>query len=96
MREGKTSTGFSYKFDEQRLDDMRFVEVLSVVIDDKSSILDKLTGTSRLITMLLGEEQKEALYQHIEKQHGRVPRAELEKALEEIMNTAGEESEKNS
>ena len=93
MRDGNTSTGFHYSFDEQNLDDMRFVDVLTVVVDENSSLLDKLAGTSKLLEMLLGKEQKSALYEHIGK--GRVPREALEKALEEIMNGAGEEAEKN-
>ena len=97
MKEGITSTGFRYQFDERNLDDMRFVDVLTVVVDDKSSLLDKMTGVSRLLAMLLGEDQKEALYKHIgESYGGRVPRADLENALEEIMNGAGEDAEKNS
>lgn len=96
MRDGNTSTGFHYSFDEQNLDDMRFVDVLTVVVDENSSLLDKLAGTSKLLEMLLGKEQKAALYEHIGKEYnGRVPREALEKALEEIMNGAGEEAEKN-
>ena len=98
MRNGTTSAGFAYQFDEVTLDDMRFVDILAIVVDDKASPLDKVVGASKLLTLMLGEEQKEALYKHIgEKYNGRVPRAELEKALEEIMSDgAGEEAEKNS
>lgn len=97
MKKGITSTGFRYQFDEQTLDDMRFVDVLTTVVDEKSSPLDKLSGASKLLTMMLGTEQKEALYEHIGKSFGgRVPSEELNKALEEIMNGAGEEAEKNS
>ena len=96
MKDGNTSTGFHYSFDEKNLDDMRFVDVLVVVVDENSSLLDKLAGTSKLLEMLLGKEQKAALYEHIGKDYGgRVPREALEKALEEIMNGAGEEAEKN-
>lgn len=96
MKNGITSTGFEYEFDERNLDDMRFVDVLTVVVDDNSSMLDKLSGISKLLTMLLGEEQKKALYEHIGKSYdGRVPRDALENALEEIMNGAGKDAEKN-
>jgi hypothetical protein len=89
MRTGKTSTGFEYQFDEQALDDMRFVDILTAVIDDETPLLDKLHGTAELIRLLLGDEQKKALYRHIGEQHGgRVPRADLEKALEEIMSSS--------
>lgn len=86
MREGVTSTGFPYQFEEERLDDMRFVDVLVSVIDDKADLLDKCKGVSELLEMLLGAEQKKALYEHIGKSHdGRVPRADVEAALAEIM-----------
>ena len=31
MKYGKTSSGFAYEFDELKLDDMRFVDILAVV-----------------------------------------------------------------
>ena len=97
MRKGTTSTGFVYEYDEARLDDMRFVDVLAVVVDPEAPQFDKIAGASRLIEMLLGREMKAALYEHSGKAHeGRVPRAELEAALEEIMAGAGKDAEKNS
>lgn len=94
MIKGKTSTGFEYEYDEARLDDMRFVDVLAVVVDPDAPPFDKIAGASKLLTMLLGEDLKKQLYDHIGKEHdGRVPRAELEKALEEIMQA--KDAEKN-
>ena len=95
MIRGTTSTGFAYEYDETRLDDMRFVDVLAVVVDPDASPFNKISGASKLLTMLLGPEMKEALYAHIGKAYnGRVPRAELEQALEEIMQS--KDAEKNS
>ena len=89
MRKGTTSSGFAYEFDETRLDDMRFVDILTVVLDPEAQQFDKIAGVSTLIGMLLGQEMKADLYAHIGKRFdGRVPRAELEKALEEIMSGA--------
>lgn len=96
MKRGTTSTGFVYEFDETRLDDMRFVDTLAVVLDPEAPEFDKISGTSRLVTMMLGPELKKRLYDHIGAAHdGRVPRAELEKALEEMMSAAGKDAEKN-
>ena len=96
MKRGTTSSGFRYEFDEARLDDMRFVDVLATVLDPEGSPFERASGVSRLITMLIGPEMKKALYEHIGQAHeGRVPQAELEKALEEIMAGAGEDAEKN-
>lgn len=85
---GTTSTGFAFEFDPLSLDDMRFVDVLAMVLDQDAPLFDRTAGVSKLITMLLGGEQKKALYEHIGQQYGgRVPQADLEKALEEIMDT---------
>lgn len=97
MVKGTTSGGFEYEYDEARLDDMRFVDVLAVVLDPEASLFEKTSGASRLVSMLLGEDMKRALYEHIGKAHdGRVPRDELETALGEIMRAAGKDAEKNS
>lgn len=98
MTRGTTSTGFEFEYDEERLDDMRFVDVLAVVVDPEAGDLAKVSGASRLLTMLLGADLKAALYDHIGKSHnGRVPRAEMETALEEIMRAANrKDAEKNS
>ena len=91
MRSGTTSTGFAYSYDEERLDDMRFVDILAVVVDPEAPPFAKIAGASKLLTMLLGEDMKQALYAHIGKDYegGRVPRAALEAALGEIMNAPG-------
>ena len=97
MIKGTTSTGFAYEYDETRLDDMRFVDVLARVVDPETPKLDKISGVSRLTDLLLGPELKAALYAHIGAAHGgRVPAAELEAALGEIMAAAGKDAEKNS
>ena len=96
MIKGTTSTGFEYEYDETRLDDMRFVDVLAVVVDPEAPAFKKISGASRLIEMLLGPDMKKALYEHIGQNYGgRVPRADLEKALEEIMQDKQDDS-KNS
>ena len=97
MTKGTTSSGFEFEYDEQRLDDMRFVDILAVVADDKARLLDRVKGLSQLIDMLLGSELKERLYDHIGSRFGgRVPREEAETALTEIMAAAGKDAEKNS
>jgi len=94
MIKGITSTGFEYEYDETRLDDMRFVDVLAVVVDPEAPRFDKIAGASQLLTMLLGADMKKALYEHIGKKYdGRVPRADLQQALEEIMQA--KDAEKN-
>lgn len=86
MRKGLTQTGFSYEYDETRLDDMRIVDMLSTVMDEGAQEFARLSATSKLISILLGGETKARLYDHIGKSHeGRVPYAALEAELNDIM-----------
>lgn len=91
MRTGTTSSGFPFRFDESRADDMRFVDLIVLVSDEEASEFDRLAASSRMIEMLLGKEQKAALFDHIGKDYGgRVPFAEVNKALTEIMQGGGD------
>lgn len=96
MRKGKTSSGFVYEFDETRLDDMRFVDVMAVVVDENAKEFDQIVAVSKLVEMLLGKDLKEKLYNHLAEQNGgRVPISAFKKALEEIMTGSGEVELKN-
>lgn len=91
MKVGTTSNGFRFEFDEARADDMRFVDLIVTSMDETASEFDKLAAASKLIEMLLGKEQKKALFEHIGKSYdGRVPFAEVNKALSEIMQGGGD------
>ena len=87
MRSGITSTGFSYKFNEQNADDMRFVDLIAATVSEDTELFEKISAASQIVELLLGKEQKTALYKHIGQSFGgRVPYAELEKAIAEIMS----------
>lgn len=88
MVNGKTKTGFEFEFDELRLDDMEFVE-LAAAVDENVTLLPKL------LNMVLGEEQKKRLYDHLRTEDGRVPTQAVADAIEEIFGAAGDLS-KNS
>ena len=91
MKVGTTSNGFNFEFDEARADDMRFVELIVTTRDETASEFDKLAAVTKMIEMLLGKEQKKALFEHIGKSYdGRVPFAEVNKALNEIMQGGGD------
>jgi len=91
MKVGTTSNGFNFEFDEARADDMRFVELIVTTMDETASEFDKLAAVTKMIEMLLGKEQKKALFEHIGKSYdGRVPFAEVNKALNEIMQGGGD------
>ena len=88
MVKGTTKTGFEFEFDELRLDDMEFVE-LAAAVDENVTLLPKL------LNMVLGEEQKKRLYDHLRTEDGRVPTQAVADAMEEIFAAAGDQS-KNS
>lgn len=91
MKVGTTSNGFNFEFDEARADDMRFVELIVTTMDETASEFDKLAAVTKMIEMLLGKEQKKALFEHIGRSYdGRVPFAEVNKALNEIMQGGGD------
>lgn len=96
MIKGTTATGFEFEYDERRLDDVRYVDVLAVACDEEASDLDRIKATSTLTEMLLGKEFKAKLYAFIgERNEGRVPPAELNLYLGEIMAAARRGAEKN-
>jgi len=90
MKKGTTSNGFAFEFDERRADDMRFVDLIVSMSGDDVSEFDKLAASSKMIEMLLGKEQKAALFDFIGQSYdGRVPFLEVEIALKDIMNSGG-------
>ena len=66
MVKGKTSTGFEFEIDEQKLDDMEFMDALAEVDENPLKF-------SKVMKMMLGEEQRQRLYDHLRNEDGRVP-----------------------
>lgn len=94
MRKGTLSNGFEFSFDERRAD-MRFVDELSNVLDPSTTDQAALLRYPRLVTMLLGEEQKQALYDYIAAQNeGFVPISVFRSVFEEILTSPGGAAEK--
>ncbi len=96
MINATTTSGFEFTVDPACLDDMRLVDTMAVILSPGTSRADVLAANSKAAEILLGAEQKEALYEHIGKQHeGRVPVAVFAKELQEIMLAPGKATEKN-
>ena len=87
MIEGKTQSGFKFKLDEEKLDDMEILEYLSDVEDDLSQL-------PKLLVVFLGEEQKKRLYDFVKKKDGRVSIKTTYSILLEIFSEAGEQRKK--
>ena len=80
---GKTSTGFEFDIEDERLDDMELVDIMAE-IDENPLLMPKLCK------MLLGEEQKKRLYDHLRFEDGRVPIEATTNAIQEIFNSPGD------
>ncbi len=78
MIRGKTSTGFEFEIDEIKLDDMEFLDALSEVDENPLKF-------SKVMKIMLGEEQRERLYDHLRTDDGRVPIDAANAAIIEIM-----------
>ena len=84
MVNGKTQSGFNFKVDEKRMSDMRFLELLSKV-DANPLFFPSMVET------LLGAEQKEKLYDHVEK-NGLVAAEDISAEIEDIFGVIKEQS----
>ena len=80
---GNTSTGFEFDIEDERLDDMELVDIMAE-IDENPLLMPKLCK------MLLGEEQKKRLYDHLRSEDGRVPIEATTNAIQEIFNSPGD------
>ena len=80
---GKTSTGFEFDIEDERLDDMELVDIMAE-IDENPLLMPKLCK------MLVGDEQKKRLYDHLRSEDGRVPIEATTNAIQEIFNSPGD------
>ena len=78
-----TSTGFKCRLNEDALDDMRLVEQMGVLSNGSAS--EQLVAVSSILNSILGEEQKEKLYKHVEEK-GRVSVSKVMNELSDIFN----------
>lgn len=84
MRKGKLKCGFEYEIDESVLDNMELLDVI-VEVDENP------TGISKLVRMLLSDDQRKQLYDHLRTEKGNVPVMAVSEAITEILSGAGAE-----
>ena len=85
MKTVKLTNGFEVKVEPDELNDMYFVEALAEIETD-------VLALPKVMKMMLGDEQKKALYKSLEDENGRVPIEAITDAITEIMTKACEES----
>lgn len=86
---GTTRSGFAFEVDENAFNDMEVVDVLS------SEEMHSTYKMSFLVSRVLGEKQKKALYDHLRDASGRVPVDAVEREMEDIFAAFGNQG-KNS
>lgn len=83
----KTASGFEFNIDPERFNDMRIIDAYAALSKDESDINALLT----LSNLILGEDGKKRLYEHIAEPDGRVPADAFGRELGEIMRVAQKE-----
>lgn len=89
MIKGKLENGFEYEVDENVLDDMRMLDAMAKARNEDPLMI------SYVSEKLLGEEQRERLYKHLENEDGRTPIEVATQAIVDIILALGDEG-KNS
>lgn len=83
MIEGKTKSGFKYKIPKENLNNYELIEVISEVEENPLLI-------TKTVDLLLGEEQKEKLKDHLRTKSGTVPTDKMSEEIIEIFNSQDE------
>lgn len=84
MIAGRTKSGFEFQLDENAMNNMELIEGLAAV--DQGDI----TALPKVLVKLLGSETKEALYNHVRSEDGRVPIDLLVEEVKEIFSASKE------
>ncbi|EGS31201.1 hypothetical protein HMPREF9130_1240 [Peptoniphilus sp. oral taxon 375 str. F0436] len=80
---GKTKSGFAYTIPKAALNNFELLDYFAD-LDENPFLLPKL------IKILLGEDQKKALYDHVRIEDGTVPMDKIEAELSEIFELTGD------
>lgn len=82
MIEGKTKRGFSYAIAEENVD-QEFLDALAEAEDGQP------LKVSKALRLLLGEEQREKLYDYLRNDKGKVPIDDVMEAFSDILSNDG-------
>jgi hypothetical protein len=81
MLTGKTKTGFEFEISESALNNYELFEVLSEVDSNPLKM-------PQMVNLLLGEEQKKTLMEHLRTEDGTVPIDAVSKEILDIFSSA--------
>lgn len=83
MIKGKTKTGFQFKIEDAVLNDYELLELFAEV--DENPLL-----VPKLVRMILGEEQKNKLIEHVRDENGKAAVDKIAMELENILTSGAE------
>lgn len=84
MIQGKLKSGFEYQIADEVRDNMELLDAIAEADDNPLAV-------SRVVKLLLGEEQRRKLYDHLRTDKGNVPIMAVSEAVAEIFNGSGQE-----
>lgn len=84
MVTGKTTTGFEFEVDPIVLRDMEVIELMADSQED-GTLLPKM------LTAVLGKKQRNALYDHVRRDDGRVILDDVDKEMGEILDALNQD-----
>lgn len=82
---GKLKNGFAFEIEQENLDDYELLELFAEI--DTNPLV-----TPRIFEMMLGEEQKNALLEHLRGDNGKVKISDMASAIGEIFSVASEKA----
>lgn len=85
---GKTSTGFEFEFDKNRVNNMEYLDTLAQIRRGNAE------AYSDAVALLLSDDVRRALYDHVRTEDGRVPLEDIDREIDEILSY--DEETKNS
>ena len=87
-----TDSGFTCSIDTSAMDDMRIMDAL---IDlQNGTRMEQIVALRTILERLLGKDQKDALYEHLEAKTGRAGTIAVQAELLDIFNKIGEAGKK--
>lgn len=81
---GKTKSGFEYKINPDIMDDMELLDAIAEIDENPINV-------STVLKMVLGDQQRKALYDHLRNDEGRVPVKAVAEAIVDIFTSSGKE-----
>lgn len=87
MITGTTASGFAYSIPDENVNNMEFLDALAEAEDGNPLRI------SKVLRLLLGDEQRKALYDRLRGEDGRVP---VESVMAELKDILANDSSKNS